>query len=354
MNTKFRKYYYEHQENTLHTVKYLLAFLIGYFVMQLLPDGKSQWVIITIAVLMGSQTIIGLQVNRALLRLLGTLVGAALGLITISLPHQPIIIVSSIIIAALFFSILTYGNSDLSYISTLGMTTFAITALNIQPSYSLAAYRIIDIIIGILISLFVSRLIFPLNSRRAFIISTVGNFSNVNKYIEQVFIIGAEKRNQPELVKLDAKISNTFSKQRQILKGITYESFRKNLIKEKLYLILRYQRAIYHYLLFIDTAMNDGKRSKPIVIASLAPYIKEYMTELKSIFEIFEIEQPTAETEKIIEKLQSTQETTSKALASFTLSDDKIQQSSVVAFTMRRITLCCEKILTTWNDIIKS
>ena len=61
MNSKLKQYYYEHQENTIHTLKYVLAFLLGYAVMQPLPDGKSQWVIITIAVLMGSQNIIGLQ-----------------------------------------------------------------------------------------------------------------------------------------------------------------------------------------------------------------------------------------------------------------------------------------------------
>lgn len=353
MNSKFRQYYYEHQENTLHTIKYLLAFLIGYGIMQLLPDGKSQWVIITIAVLMGSQTVIGLQVNRALLRLLGTLVGAALGLLTISLPHYPWITIVAIIVAALFFSILTYGNSDLSYISTLGMTTFAIIALTSKPSYNTAGFRIFDIILGIVISLFVSRLIFPLNSRRAFTIATVSNFSKINQYIEQVFIAGTEKRNNPDLVKLDAKISNAFSKQRQILKGINYESFRKNLIKEKLLLILRYQRATYHYLLFIDTAINDGRRTKPLVIATLMPYITEYMEELMIVHRHIEIEQPTETVEMLTEKLQSIQKTTSKALTSFTLDEEKLQQSEVIAFTMRRINRCCDKLLSTWNEIIQ-
>lgn len=352
MNQKIKQYYYEHQENTIHTAKYVLAFLLGYGVMRLLPDGKSQWVIITVAVLMGSQTIIGLQVNKALLRLLGTLVGAALGLLTISLPHNPWVTITAIIVASLFFSIITYRDSDLGYVGTLGMATFAMIALTKTPSYTLAGFRVVDIVIGIVISLFVSKFIFPLNSRRAFIIVTVRNFKQVHNFIDQVFIEGTERRNKTELVKLDAKIGNTLFKQRQILKGIGYESFRKNILRQELLLIIRYLRAIFHYVLFIDTAVSDGKRNTPIIMATLMPYIKEYMQDLIILLADFEIEQASSDEKQLISSLKNKQQATANALDSFSLDEEKHQQAEVIAFTMQRINHCCDKLLITWNRVI--
>ncbi|MBV53455.1 MAG: hypothetical protein CL816_05235 [Coxiellaceae bacterium] len=353
MNSKLRQYYYEHQENTIHTLKYVLAFLLGYGAMQFLPDGKSQWVIITIAVLMGSQNIIGLQVNRALLRLLGTIVGAGLGLLAITLPHTPYVIIGSIIVASVFFSIITYGDNDLNYVGTLGMATFAMIALTTTPSYIAAGFRVIDIVLGILISLFVSKFIFPLNSRRAFVIATARNCKQLHAFIHQVFIEGVERRNNTELVQLDAKISKTLYKQRRIIKGMQYESFRQNILKQELLLIIRYQRAIFHYILFIDTAVSDGKRNTPIIMATLTPYIKDYMNAVILLLNNIEIEQPAMDKDLHLLTLKEKQVSASKALDAFNLEEEKHQQADAIAFTMNRINHCCNQLLTIWDRIIQ-
>ena len=321
--------------------------------MQPLPDGKSQWVIITIAVLMGSQNIIGLQVNRALLRLMGTVVGAALGLLAITLPHTPYIVIGSIIVASIFFSMITYGDNDLNYVGALGMATFAMIALTNHPSYVTAGYRVIDIFLGIFISLFVSKFIFPLNSRRAFIIATVKNAKQLHLFIDLVFIQGTERRNNTDLADLDNKINKTQHKQRQIIKGMRYESFKKNMFKQELSNMMRYMRAIFHYILFIDTAVLDGKRHIPIVMATLTPYIKEYMHAVMELLDDIEIEQPASCKESQLKALADKQSAASTALDAFSMEQEKHQQADAIAFTMRRVNHCCSMLLSTWDRVIQ-
>lgn len=255
MLNKLKELYYSNQEENIHAIKYALAFVIGYFVVQLLPPGKSQWVIITIAVVMGSQIVVGDHVLKSILRGLGTLIGAAIGVIAIYLPHNHIIVLALIVILAIFFSKLSSRYSDLSYVAILGMITFGMIALVLNPSWHLAAMRVIDILIGITIALLVSIFIFPLKSRRAFVLQSVRNFKNIAEFINKIYLEEFNRRYDPNLIRLESKIVNGVVKQRAIIKAMRFESVKKSNSQQNLSNIVRYSRAIYQYVVVIDVAM---------------------------------------------------------------------------------------------------
>ena len=88
----------------IHIIKFTLAFLIGWAVTYLFPQSRSQWIMISIAVVMGSSSVIGLQMNKALLRAAGTLLGGSLGLITFLSPGNSMLFFIMLCFTASFFA----------------------------------------------------------------------------------------------------------------------------------------------------------------------------------------------------------------------------------------------------------
>ena len=88
-------------------------------------------------------------------------------------------------------------------------------------------------------------------------------------------------------------------------------------------------------------------------MATLAPYIKDYMTIVIELLSDIEIEQPATDKDKHLNALKDKQITASKALDAFNLEEEKHQQADAIAFTMNRINHCCNQLLTTWDRIIQ-
>ena len=108
-----------------------------------------------------------------------------------------------------------------------------------------------------------------------------------------------------------------------------------------------------HYILFIDTAVSDGKRNTPIIMATLTPYIKDYMNAVILLLNNIEIEQPAMDKDLHLLTLKEKQVSASKALDAFNLEEEKHQQADAIAFTMNRINHCCNQLLTIWDRIIQ-
>ena len=79
-----------------------------------------------IAVVMGSSTVIGLQINKALLRAAGTLLGGAFGIITFFAPSNGIVFLLILCVTASFFAWFSRRFEKKNYVASLGMITFFI------------------------------------------------------------------------------------------------------------------------------------------------------------------------------------------------------------------------------------
>jgi len=348
LKQRCRRFYFRHLEASIHTFKYLLAFLIGYVVIQFIPSGKSQWVLITIAVVMGSQAVIGLQVNKAIMRILGTLVGAVLGGITLFLPHDHLVAILSLILAVLFFSFLAKRDPSRNYIAILGMATFSMIAFAVSPTYETALLRVIDILIGIGISLGVSRFVFPLNSPLALLLSVSQNIQNMSQLITLIYFEDRNRRHDDELLTLDAKISQQFEKQRTIIGALKYESLAKHKLEKESMAILRYLRAIYYYLLFIDTSLWELKQQNTKETAILQKTVKPFMKAMLQLFAFFSLDETALSDKTIVKRLEDQYLSFSNATKDHAQSKHHQQSIEVIHFSMRRVEVCARRLVQAW------
>ncbi len=167
-----------------HALKTGIACLIGWIIMHFMHNANSQWILITIIVVMSAQLNVGSLVQKARMRFLGTVCGAAVALLTLILPGNHLSVLTPIIsIAAITaFTYIAANNNDTSYLGTLGAVTVVIILLGQQPSLSTALIRISEISIGILVSLLVSIGLFPLRASRLLQKTLVNLISNLQTF----------------------------------------------------------------------------------------------------------------------------------------------------------------------------
>ena len=211
-----------------HIIKFTLAFLTGWLVTQLFPQTKAQWIMISIAVVMGSSTVMGLQFNKALLRASGTLIGGCFGLITFLAPNSTLTYLFALLITTVFFAWFCQKFENKNYVASLGMVTFFIITYNSNHSLTIAGLRVIDTLIGISISLLISRFILPVTSQTAIINLAKDISYTMAKFIEDIFIKRQERRNNPSFLKIDNQITGAMLKQRNIIDAILFSSESKN------------------------------------------------------------------------------------------------------------------------------
>lgn len=239
------------------TFKLCFALFCGYCFTLALPQTKNQWILITIAIVLNTSNTSSLQTQKAIHRVFGTVTGIALGLITFLFPSNHFTLIFFLILTALFFSWYGQRYPKYSYVSTLGIVTFCIMAMNHQGSVHLALLRTLDIFIGIAISLAVARFIFPVRSQTMIDITISQLKETIHEFNHKVFIEQQKRRNNPEFITLDSRIASLLSKTRVVIDAMHLDSKSSLPDKHKLLTTLRYLRAIYHYLMFIETAIHE-------------------------------------------------------------------------------------------------
>ncbi len=337
-----------YQQAIHNGIQYSTAFLLAFACMPYLPGGKSQWVMVTIAVILGAQTLMGLRVQKALLRLEGTLIGAGLGLLVLFLPDHVWLIILSLIIVCFFFSFFSSKEGNSSYPATLGMATFSIIAFAPTHSVLLAGYRTIDIGIGIVISLLVSRFIFPLTSLRAMTQSAQALLNHIHSFGYKIFVEGIERRNNILLTRIDSNISKQILKQRSVIAGASFESTKAHRKKDTMLTVLRFLRATYHYFLFIDTALWESRRSTLSGYELMQPHIKSLMSQILVVMNGLLDETSHDSAKKSLEKLSSSLCDERLHFDSSILHQEDISRYFAIEFVITRIEVCLFQALNAW------
>lgn len=342
MKQKLQHFAHPPHHSTLATViKFTLAFVIGWGLTFVIPQSRSQWIMISIAVVMGSSIIIGLQFTKAILRVLGTIIGASFGLLTFIMPNNPYLLLTAICLAAIFFSWFSQTFQKHNYVSSLGMITFFIIAYSSNHSLSMAGLRLLDTLIGILISLFISRFIFPVTSQSAILRLTDSIAKDMANFARKIFIERLERRNNKYLLHLDSRITDAMLKQRSIIDALLFNSNQTQNIKKSTFSLLRFTRAIYHYLLFIDTALWENRLEKAEHGESMHKAIMPYMTTLSTLLQQpFNHEKPM----ETISTLNQNMQTFMHQSKIETLGPNEIERQHAILFALRRIIFCIQKV----------
>ena len=177
-------------------VKLGLAGLLALYLALLLNLPEPGWALLTVYVLMLAQHV-GAAFQKAVFRIVGTIVGGFLGyLVTASFQQSPVIFLS---LVALIVGVCTalFGQNRYPYAFLLcGLTTLLVCTTSLSDpdrSWMVMIWRIQEIILGILVALLVQGLLWPRYAREEFLTNTRAAFADLQACLGEAARMFLEK-----------------------------------------------------------------------------------------------------------------------------------------------------------------
>lgn len=234
---------YRHQP-VVHGSKTALATILGLVVSIFLEKSvdRSQWIVITIVVVMTMMPNIGGVLQRSLYRLIATIIATliALSVILIS-DYNPTAIMATLVIGVAGFTILAQS-PKFRQIGVLCAVTLAIMLELDDPQERIIIWRGINIIIGVSIALLVTRFVFPIRASRQLRF----HMAHTIQLLARLFTLAAADEETDELTYelIEDQISSGFIAQREALPLALLEQQRIRDAKPNLKRMMRCQRTI--------------------------------------------------------------------------------------------------------------
>lgn len=349
MFDRLKRLYYRHQEQNVHALKCMLAFALAYFYCMLSEDPNSVWVLISVAVVMTSQSVVGQQMQKGLMRIFGTALGAILGLFAhYMLQDSWGLIVVVIVLAFVTSRFAVRASADFSYAAVLCMVTFSLLALAPQADLHFALMRVKDITIGVVIALLVSRFVFPLTSRRALLFEAGRNFNRLSRLIESIFVYKRSRREDKITREYETSIIKGLIKTRAILSVMRFESIGAIRFKEEYEQLVRYFRGLFHYLIFIDVALSEIAQTSPVLVDEMRDQLSLVLSVVLTMLNTWSAAHPfdavIFDGGAFVEAAEKFQD---KHFG------DHVFQAQVgaICFALTRIPHCVELVVKNWNLI---
>lgn len=233
--------------------KTALASLIGIRIGEIFHLAMPQWILITIVVIMATNIRIGGAIRKSYFRLLGTIIGAFLaGIALFFIGNHPNIIHFILILLIGVFAYLASSSTDIAQFGLLGATTM-IMILDIQaPTLKTAVDRTLEIFLGILIAILVSRFVFPRHAKKLLRVSITNTLHQFQALFE--FFVTKELTfdSVTEKEKIENNVMSEILKQSTLLQEAINEDPRvkkKRFIYQAIFLLERkLLRSIYMLL----------------------------------------------------------------------------------------------------------
>lgn len=155
------------KNSLINSLKTVLACLIGMFLVRLFHLSQPQWVLISIIIVMAAQYRLGGAMLKGYARLFATALGSSIAALIIFLfSDNPAIVYTLLFLFIAVFIYLATNSKDYSYSYALGAVTMVIIVVSNNPQIHSALDRLIEIVLGVIIALFVSRFIFPIHAKK--------------------------------------------------------------------------------------------------------------------------------------------------------------------------------------------
>lgn len=251
----------------------VIAYLMGSFLGHIFGIERMYlWMSVTVMVVMSTQPNLGGAVDKALMRFLGTVIGAIIAIIIVAFIKNYIyelLLILPFIFLAVYFA----GATKYSYAGTLAGITLIIIMFNQQPGVQVAIYRAVEISLGIIISLVVNRFILPIRAETRLKESYSKTIAQIHDFFNILFI----ERNQSH-DKLREAIFHEFPKHLALIKELKYEKTAKQVQEfEKISLYIRrlyrYMIVMYEYIEFFLDKPTIAKLDKDPTFVEFKKYI---------------------------------------------------------------------------------
>ncbi|EDP46743.1 FUSC family protein [Rickettsiella grylli] len=256
----FQLYKLDH-DRVIHSLKTAIALLFGLLISYLfkLPL-QGRWVIITILVVMCAQSRVGAILQKSYMRFLGTIIGASVASLTLWLVYPNVILTILILcISTAVFSYIADSPSTWSEAGPLGAVTLAIILISQNPNFYTVISRFLEINLGIVIALLVSRFIWPLHSHKKFryiLIDTLQRLKSLAQQLEEFLPTNSDK-NEKTYEFFENKILNNITIQKKLFQEVMRESFGRSHLNQVFKNVLNAEREILRCITLMRNALMN-------------------------------------------------------------------------------------------------
>ncbi len=237
-------------ERIVGSFKTALACLIGILIGKTFHLAMPQWILITIFVVMATNIRIGGAIRKSYFRLLGTIIGAFLASVALFfIGDHPNIIHFLLIVLIGVFAYLASSSTDIAQFGLLGATTMVMILDARAPTLKTAVDRTLEIFIGILIAIVVSRFVFPRHAKKLLRVSITNTLQQFQELFEFFVTKELTLDSLKEQEKIENNMINEILKQSTLLQETINEDPRvkkKRFIYQAIFLLERkLLRSIY-------------------------------------------------------------------------------------------------------------
>lgn len=244
---KFTKLYYKlGSDRAINSFKTAVGCMIGLWLVLLFGFPVGQWVVVSVVVVMSSQSTFGSALKNSVMRIVGTLTGAiAAALILLVFQNHWSIEQVFFFLLMIVFVYIGGSSKSIGDAGLLGGVTLAVILTAANPTYSYILERTGEIVLGVLIALFVTKFVFPIHAR----VRLRKQISEALKVITDVYEIKIIKRDLTytlsEEDEAEEALMVSLSSQATLIGDATVEFSRNRFNKTRFKEILRTERRIY-------------------------------------------------------------------------------------------------------------
>ena len=263
------------KDRLIRTLRICIAIIIAQIIYVFFHHANYEWVLITIYVILFDQATVGGILYRGFLRLVATISGAIVGIVTLYLfKNNPIANAIVIVIASFLYSY-KFIDKRQSYVGMLGLITIVMILINNPEGTNTAILRSSMIIIGIIISVVLTLIFFP-QTAQGVTLKLV--YKSINQFKSTIELLIEPNKNRLKLKKYfeqrEAEFTSELSKLTKYIEEIKYEG-KANKIKHYKQALLSIRR-IYRTLtiFFQSKALSlNNKQAHEKLISLLSYYV---------------------------------------------------------------------------------
>jgi uncharacterized membrane protein YccC len=267
----------------IHAIKIIIAVLLGFIAIHIDPDPHAVWIIISIIIIMMTHASVSVQIEKAISRVIGTCVGATLGIVVILMHNNLITNAIILILVTGAFYVIRLKRLLSEYAALLGLVTFTMVIVAPNATWLFGVARAGEIIIGIIISLLVSLFIYPITSNEMLKLYLEKNWQQIIAYTQKILVEDLSRNQDDAVREIEYKILQRHSNIEQLLRIKPISKRHKT--QPYLILLSRYQLGIYRYITLIDVALHSHINAEQQDTINYRNIIKDCSSKLIYAFE---------------------------------------------------------------------
>lgn len=244
-------------EAFVHSLKIALACFLGLVISDLFHITNNIWLILTILIVMSSQTHFGGALQKSYVRILGAIIGASIASATSYwATNNPYVGYAVIFLSVLLFSYVANTFKDLKEIGTMGAVTTVAILISRQSTINYSILRTLEILAGILIALLVSKLFFPIHARAQLMRNFAKGFRQLNQLYTIMYSDIKPRDKLPQVQSIESEVIDLLTDQPTLIKNAKNEISTIPYNKAIAESLLTYQHRLFRTISFLYQALH--------------------------------------------------------------------------------------------------